>query len=77
MDKYSIGLQKIHMKYIIILSLLFIAATFRNDSNTELKPKFSHPQVIRYDHNTFYINGKENLYTAEVFTTSAAILING
>ena len=47
------------MKYIIILSLLFIAATFRNDSNTELKPKFSHPQVIRYDHNTFYINGKE------------------
>ena len=24
-----------------------------------MKPKFSHPQVIRYDHNTFYINGKE------------------
>ena len=47
------------MKLIIILSFLFIAASIQNDSYTELKPKFSHPQVIRYDHNTFYIDGKE------------------
>ncbi len=47
------------MKYLIILSLLFIAASIKNDSDTELKPKFSHPEIIRYDHNTFYINGKE------------------
>ncbi len=47
------------MKYLIILSLFFIAANIKNDSNKELKPKFSHPQIIRYDNNTFYINGKE------------------
>ncbi|MEJ2616959.1 MAG: beta-galactosidase [Ignavibacteriaceae bacterium] len=47
------------MKFLIILSLLWIAATIQNDTGTELKPKFSHPQVIRYDHNTFHIEGKE------------------
>jgi hypothetical protein len=47
------------MKYLIILSLLLIATSIQNDSDTELKPKFSHPQIIRYDHNTFYIYGKE------------------
>ena len=47
------------MKYLIILSLFFIAASIKNDSKTELKPKFIHPEIIRYDHNTFYINGKE------------------
>ncbi len=47
------------MKFLIILSLLFIAASIRNDSDMVLKPKFSHPQVIRYDHNTFYVDGKE------------------
>ncbi len=47
------------MKYLIILSLLFIAATIQNDSDTELKPKFYHPEIIRYDNNTFYINRKE------------------
>jgi Glycosyl hydrolases family 35/Beta-galactosidase, galactose-binding domain len=47
------------MKYLIVLSLLFVAVSIQKDSEKELKPKFSHPQIIRYDHNTFYINGKE------------------
>ncbi len=46
------------MKYLIIISLLFIAASIQNDSDKKLKPKFSHPQIISYDNNTFYINGK-------------------
>ncbi len=47
------------MKYLIILSLLFIASTINNDSGEKLKLKFNHPQIIRYDNNTFYVNGKE------------------
>ncbi len=47
------------MKF-LFLSLLFLAAvSIQKDSTSELKPKFDHPDIIRYNHNAFIIKGKE------------------
>ena len=55
------------MRLIILLSFLFVAALIQYDTGTELKTKFSHPEIISYDHNCFYVNGKETFVYSGCF----------
>ena len=47
------------MKYIIFMFLFSLGASIQSYSQQTLKTRFSHPGIIRYDHNTFIINGKD------------------
>ena len=43
----------------LLFVLFFISAFIRQSQQEELKPKFNHPQIIRYNHDAFFINGKQ------------------
>ena len=55
------------MKRSILIIILLLTASMSANSQQALKPKFSHPEIIRYDHDAFIINNRDTFVFSGCF----------